>query len=251
MRPGLAFIDLETVVGDGQRIVSNGNIGSAQTDVPWGIVVLPDSGDVIWSSSLYVLQRLSWSSNTVSTIAGKNGQYGDIDGGPGVSILNRPTDFCLSNSGEVIFFSDWGNKKVKQLSVSDHVVKTVAGNGNCGFTDGNASTEVTFGCDPGFPGGLRGLFQLGDALFIADDWNKAIRRLKLSEGLVDTFLHLDFQPNSLVYAQLTGTMSYWFITSLRVHAAGTATCELEWKPSTLGAHARQMVLQQRHEKTGP
>ena len=57
---------VDSLLGSGTDTIGTGDASQADTGGPYGIVVLPQSGDMLWSSSTnHVVQRLSFATNQV------------------------------------------------------------------------------------------------------------------------------------------------------------------------------------------
>jgi sugar lactone lactonase YvrE len=77
-----------------------------------------------------------------------------------------------SARGNLLYIADAGNNKIRQVDLDTHVITTIAGNGQAGYSgDGGAPTSAKFNC----PGGLT-VDPVGD-LYISDTGNDVIRKL--------------------------------------------------------------------------
>src|SRR4029450_14062557 len=90
----------------------------------------------------------------------------------------------------LLFIADTYNHKIKTLDPATGDVRTFAGTGEEGLTDGPRAAARFY--EP------RGLTANADALYVADTNNHAIRRVDLTTGSVDT-LTLEF---SVLISQL-------------------------------------------------
>jgi DNA-binding beta-propeller fold protein YncE len=79
----------------------------------------------------------------------------------------------------VLYVSDSGHHRVLECRHDGHVLRRF-GSGNIGYSDGTAA-QACFN-EP------QGLARWGDALYVADCGNHAVRRIDLGSGVVDTVL---------------------------------------------------------------
>jgi sugar lactone lactonase YvrE len=121
-------------------------------------------------------------SGTVTTLAG-NGVAGFVDGEGGAARFKFPSGVAVDGGGNV-FVADQGNHAIRKISPSG-VVSTLAGDGVAGLVDGAGATARF-----NYPSGLT-LDSAGN-LFIADTYNRAVRKLTAS-GVVTTVAS---NPNS-------------------------------------------------------
>ena len=102
--------------------------------------------------------------------------FGDRDGNGDAVRLQHPLG--LTRAGGVLFIADTYNHKIKTLNPVTGDVRTFAGSGVEGHEDGAAAVATFY--EPG------GLSATSDALFVADTNNHAIRRVRLTDGRVET-----------------------------------------------------------------
>ncbi len=95
------------------------------------------------------------------------------------TLTHQPFGAALDANNN-LYYSDSQNCAVREIVGG--VVKTVAGNGNCGFSgDGGQATSASLGFVQGIA-----LDSLGN-LFIADAGNAVIRRVVLATGIISTY----------------------------------------------------------------
>ena len=118
--------------------------------------------------------------STMVIFAGNNTAGFSPNGTTATATLTfEPFGAALDANGN-LYYSDSQNCVVREIVGG--VVKTIAGNGNCGFSgDGGQATSATLN----FPQGIA-LDSLGN-LFIADAGNAAVRRVVLSTGIIITY----------------------------------------------------------------
>lgn len=126
----------------------------------------------------------------VTTFTG-SGTQGFADGISTAATFNNPQGVSVDASGN-IYIADSYNHSIR-MATADGTVKTIAGDGTIGYTEGNALTARFYG-----PNGV-----VADAqgnLYVADLGNNVIRKITAA-GVVSTFAG----GGSAGYANATGT----------------------------------------------
>ncbi len=124
----------------------------------------------------------------VKTVVGEGlFDFGDVDGGPETARLQHPLDVEYVEG--TLFVADTYNNKIKTIGLHTRSVKTFAGSGEAGLTDG-AAAEARFDEPAGLSSG-------GGKLFVADTNNHAIRVVDVVEGTVSSFELRDPQKLAL------------------------------------------------------
>jgi hypothetical protein len=97
-------------------------------------------------------------------------------------LLSSPTGVSLDALGN-IFIADTGNNVIREVTISNHNIKTVAGNHalGAGFSgDGALATSAQLN------GPLAVIVDPSGNLFIADTANQVIREVTVSDGKIQT-----------------------------------------------------------------
>ncbi len=97
--------------------------------------------------------------------------------------FDRPTGSVLSKNGKFLYVSDSGNNAIRRVTVKGKnkgKVKTIAGNGEKGYTDATGS-EARFNAPIGLARS-----RSGKVLFVADRGNHVIRKIRLRDNKVST-----------------------------------------------------------------
>jgi sugar lactone lactonase YvrE len=119
-------------------------------------------------------------SGVVTTVAG-NGQAGFADGLGAAARFSHPFGVALSINGSLLV-ADFNNNTIREVSPSGSVT-TVAGNGECGFADGEG-TVARFNAPYGIAVDVDGI------IYVGDTHNNAIRKIapktRHREALVST-----------------------------------------------------------------
>lgn len=154
---------------------------AAQVDNPYGVVRGPDGA--IWFCE-YTGQRIRRVApdGTLTTIAGtgKKGYTGD--GGPAVeATFNLPHELRFDAAGN-IFITDMSNHAIRRIDAKTHVITTVAGNRQRGYSgDGGPANQASLNQPHSLQFGPDG------SLYICDIGNNVIRRVDMKTGIISTF----------------------------------------------------------------
>ncbi|MGA7832360.1 MAG: NHL repeat-containing protein [Terracidiphilus sp.] len=164
--------DISTIAGNGTAGYSgDGNTATnAELNNPYGVAV--DSSGNIYIADTYNnrIRKVTASTQQISTVAG-NGTAGySGDGGAATNAeVYLPTGVAVDSSGN-IYIADYGNNRVRMVTVSTGAISTIAGNGTAGYTgDGAAATSAELNRPAGVAVDAKG------NIFIADSSNNRIR----------------------------------------------------------------------------
>ena len=126
---------------------------------------------------------LTSSSGEVKTLVGGDlFEFGDTDGNGDDVRLQHPLGVVFHDGGVLI--ADTYNHKIKRLDAPTRTVKTLAGTGQPGQSDGKSPSFY----EPG------GISIAGGRVFIADTNNHAVRVLDLKSGQASTLVIRGLQP---------------------------------------------------------
>jgi sugar lactone lactonase YvrE len=172
---GLAF----PYAGSGREARIDGGPDEAAFAQPSGIVIAGATMYVADSESNIVRAIALPPVNKVRTIAGGDlFEFGDVDGRGDRARLQHPLGITAARG--VLFVADTYNHKIRTINPETGDVRTFAGQGVEGASDGPAAVATFY--EPG------GISATSDALYIADTNNHAIRRIALDGGNVTTVL---------------------------------------------------------------
>ncbi|MBK8565415.1 MAG: gliding motility-associated C-terminal domain-containing protein [Saprospiraceae bacterium] len=116
----------------------------------------------------HTIRLFDLNSGKVSTLAGKAGQSGNVDGFGSAALFNEPWGICATPDG-VAYVADTKNNKIRKVTL-DGQVTTFAGTGNFGTSNG-LPTASTFGNPTGIERDAEGI------LFVADHATHIIRKV--------------------------------------------------------------------------
>jgi len=104
---------------------------------------------------------------------------GDVNGVGLLAKVKCPYGLGLDPTRSFLYFSDWGNRKIKRIELATATVTTVAGTGSSGLVNGDALTVAR----------LRTPNKIAVApqhIFVAEFSNCAVRQLNLATSQVTT-----------------------------------------------------------------
>ncbi len=172
---------LTVIAGNGIRGFSGdgGPATNAALDQPTGV-------DIDSSGNLYIADtgnhriRKVDSSGAITTVAGSGESGFAGDGGLAVEAqMTFPTDVAVDLSGN-LYIADSNNQRIRRVT-TDGVIRTVAGNGEIGFSgDGGPATQAALSSNAsGVAIGAAGSFLIADAA------NNRVRRVG-PDGVIST-----------------------------------------------------------------
>ncbi len=161
---------------------ANGPAFEARFNNPHGIAI-DDLGNVYTADRWSHLIRKITPEGMVSTIAGKSGISGDIDGDTSIALFNEPWGICVDQNGNVLV-ADTRNNKIRKIN-PEGIVSTIAGSGNFGSSDGIGSAS-SFGNPTGIECDKAG------NIYVADHLTHIIRKID-PQGMVTTIAGTAYQ----------------------------------------------------------
>ncbi len=127
------------------------------------------------------VRKVVVSTGIINTIAGTGTSNYSGDGGQATAAtLSRPCGVNIDSNGD-IFIGDYGNHRIRKITVSTGVITTVAGTGSTGYNgDSIAATSATLTHphDVSLDG--------HGNLYISDRYNYRIRKVTVSTGIITT-----------------------------------------------------------------
>jgi DNA-binding beta-propeller fold protein YncE len=170
----LPFPHVRTLAGDGQPGATDG--APARVNRPHGLAY-GKGGSLYFADRGNHQVRVLRPDGTVATLAG-TGKAGFADGPAHAAQFSEPIAVAVERTG-AIYVADRNNHRIRKITPDGKVV-TLAGAGEAGFADGNASAARF-----NQPYGVA-LDTLETTLYVADYLNHAIRRIDLVLERVDT-----------------------------------------------------------------
>lgn len=126
---------VSTLAGNGEEGFADGQGAAARFGFVHGVVVTAN-GDYVMTDYCNHAVRVVTPNGAVRTLAG-NGEVGFVDGQGAAARFNRPVGLALDVDGSILV-ADKGNHAVRRVTMAG-AVSTVAGNGDAGFADGEAT----------------------------------------------------------------------------------------------------------------
>jgi hypothetical protein len=176
---------ISTLAGNGSDGYTGdgGSATSAELGAIYGVAVdaagnvyLSDGGQLAGTR----VRKITAATGTISTIAGTGTSGYSGDGGPATSAEINCMGLAVDAAGN-LYLADFNNQRVRKVSASSGVITTVAGNGVAAYSgDGAAAASASLH-------GPRSvaLDTAGD-LYIADQFNHAIRMVSAGSGVITT-----------------------------------------------------------------
>ena len=174
---------IETVAGTGEVGFSFDGSPAIAAEVidPRGIAT-DDSGNVLVAEpATSRVRRIDTVTGTIDTVAGTGSGGHSGDGGPATEgMLQRPQGVAADLSGNLYVADTW-NHRLRRIHHATGVIETLAGGGGPGFSgDGEAASQAQLHR----PAGVA-VDAVGN-VFVADTWNRRIRRIDAMSGVIET-----------------------------------------------------------------
>jgi sugar lactone lactonase YvrE len=176
---------ITTVAGNG-TVGSGGDGGpalSASLDQPRGVAVDEEGNLLIADTKNNRVRRVDAATGVITTVAG-GGMAVNEEVRATDAALRFPTGLAVDRVGN-IFIMDSNTNRIRRVDV-DGIIKTVAGNGQGGFSgDGGLATNASLRLGSTDFFGSIALDKAGH-LFIADSGNSRVRRVDATTGIITT-----------------------------------------------------------------
>ena len=174
---------ITTVAGTGEEALGGdwGPATSAQLAHPSGVAVDNQGNLFIADWDNHRIRKVELASGIISTVSGTGDEGFRGDGGPALDArLSSPRSVAVDRAGN-LFIADIGNHRVRRVNAVTGNIVTVAGTGEAGFHgDGGPAA------DAGLDGPIGLAVDASGNLFIADLFNRRIRRVDARSGLIFT-----------------------------------------------------------------
>lgn len=196
----LANAEVRTVAGAPEPVEARDGAGAAaRFSSPGALAVDPSGGGVYYVADTgnHLLRRVS-ASGEVMTLAGTAGTPGQVDG-PGTS-ARFASPGGVAFAGGRLYVSDQEGHTIRQVDLDAVQVSTLSGTGEPGYGDGPGERSLF-----DTPRGLA-VDAEGSVLYVADEGNHVIRRIRLPDGVTETLIgaagEAGFQDGPLGEARL-------------------------------------------------
>ncbi len=196
-------LTISTVAGLAGTVGSTDATGTSARFNHLAAVAADSSGNAYVADTGNHTIRKVTAAGVVTTLAGKSGISGSLDGTGTAATFNSPSGIAVDSAGNV-YVADTLNHTIRKVT-SAGVVTTLAGSaGATGSADGVGNVARFF-----WPQGLS-LDATGANLYLADTNNNTIRKIVISSATVSTLAGLARQPGS---ADGTGSAARFFAPS--------------------------------------
>ena len=175
--------EVRRMIGSGHEGLRDGPIAGAWLAQPGGIALWNEGNALLFAdsetSAIRTADLPGRGDGDVTTIIGQDlFEFGDIDGGRDVARLQHALGVAVHPASGMIYVADTYNNCIKRLDPTTGRIERWLGDGVPGLKDGVGLDSRFF--EPS------GLSVAGDALFIADTNNHAIRQAHSETGEVST-----------------------------------------------------------------
>jgi sugar lactone lactonase YvrE len=173
-----------TVAGAPEPVGSRDGVGSAarfsspvalaaDPSAPGGVYYVADTGN-------HLLRRVNAGSGEVVTLAGAAGSPGHVDGPGAAARFNAPGGVAFA-AGR-LYVSEQEGHVIRQVELDPVRVATLSGAGEAGHADGPGERALF-----DMPRGVA-VDEQGRSLYVADEGNHVIRRVRLPDGVTETLV---------------------------------------------------------------
>lgn len=161
------------VAGTGEAGFADGTASSAKFNKP-STLAIDSTGKTLYvaDTSNQRIRKIDLTTNTVSTLIG-SGLAGYRDAIGTSAVVSYP-EYIKMGGDNLLYFSDSGSHRIRQVDPKTGLTKLVAGSGTRGLLNGAQGTAQF--------NNLNGLAvdSAGNALYVADSWNDLVRKVDIT-----------------------------------------------------------------------
>jgi len=168
-----ADVRVSTLAGSGVAGAADADGTAARFSIPFGIAIGPSGSLYVTDTGNHTLRKVT-PDGKVTTLAGKAGSLGNLDGSGENARFNYP-EAIVVDADENLFVCDTYNQAIRKVSPAGEVI-TIAG-GNQGDSDGQG-TNAGFS----FPVGIA-VDGKGN-LYVTDTLNSTVRKITPAGGVI-------------------------------------------------------------------
>jgi DNA-binding beta-propeller fold protein YncE len=169
-----------TLAGSDTAAFADGTGNSARFNDARGMDFSSD-GTLLFVADAYNhrIRQVVIATGVVTTLAG-SGTATFADGTGNAASFSYPYGLAVSVDGTLLFVTDTGNNRIRQVVIATGVVTTLAGSGTATFADGTGSAASFWNAQD------IAISPDGTRLFVADGINARIRQVVVATGVVTT-----------------------------------------------------------------
>ena len=178
---------ISTIAGNGSVVfpyVPDGSLATATTFYHPSAVVADPAGNIYISDvAANIVRVIKKTDGKVYTIAGTPSNNGGFSGDNGLGStaqLNFPVSLAIDSAGLNLYIADYFNHRIRKVSLFTGVITTVAGSSKGFGGDGGAATSAKLNSPTGVA------IDKWNNLYIADYYNRRIRKVDGSTGIITT-----------------------------------------------------------------
>jgi hypothetical protein len=184
--------DVSTVAGSaGSGSIDANGVNARFSSVT--SIVLDAAGNLYVADQMNFTIRKIAPNGDVTTIAGKAGEFGNVNGIGANARFSMPYGLAINNAGTHLVVGDLNNHVIRQIELATNNVTTIAGNGQQTSLDGK-------GLQAGIPGPGSMVYDRDGNLFITEKGGGKVRKMA-PDGTITTIggsLSVNFMPTHAV-----------------------------------------------------
>jgi len=170
----IATSAVTTLAGSGAYSSTDGIGTAASFYRPHGITISPDHAMLyVTDSGSSVIRQIVIATQAVTTIAGTAGKVGIKDAIGAAAQFRNPNGIVTDATGTYLYIADTDNQKIRQVSLADYQVSSIAGSGETGWADNALGTSATFRLP-------NSMVMVGSNFYISDSGNNEIRLMAVA-----------------------------------------------------------------------
>jgi hypothetical protein len=238
----IATGEVSTIAGKAQERGHQDGVGTAAR---FQIIrAITTDGINLYVNDEDTVRKIVIQTGEVSTIAGKNGVKGSVDGiGEAASFNNLFPDYRndITTDGRNLYIADAGNHVIRKIDLATHRVSTLAG--STGMSGNNDGTGISAKFNS-----PQGITTDGKHLYISDTANHTIRKIALDTNEVTTLVGSVGNPGSTTFNAyfadtnarfswpmgLTTDGEYLYVTNVGSHTISKVKIASKWAKRIAG-----------------